>query len=358
MAAERRELQRRWAAVVDGDVAGVGERAAERVRRPRAGVALVGLPLGRRPDRRSVDADAVRPRRIPARARRLPRRRQPTRQGCSRTATHSPAQIAARTTAELGPARRACCRRAAASCRHDRAHVPRLRRRGRTSSWSSGPEPAPPGTRAVQHPPTSSLDDDGQVTDRAGSFRLPLAELLFLPIFVSADPQLRSRSAATRRGPRRRSGARSIRRATLDGAGERARRGRARRPGRLGASTAACRDACSPARRSSASRCSSTSKAPSLRRVLAPLRRATAAERGAAARRMQFTEMLPGPRGVLARRARPGTTRANCDSSPSTSPGSATADPRGRRRTASSRRSGTARSGVKGKRSTFASVHT
>jgi hypothetical protein len=48
----------------------------------------------------------------------------------------------------------------------------------------AGDEPAPPGTRAV------GIGDvvvhDGQVSDRAGSFRVALAELLFLPIFVSA----------------------------------------------------------------------------------------------------------------------------------------------------------------------------
>jgi len=48
----------------------------------------------------------------------------------------------------------------------------------------SGDEPAPAGTRRV------ALEDvvvaDGQVSDRAGSVRVPLAEFLFLPIFVAA----------------------------------------------------------------------------------------------------------------------------------------------------------------------------
>ena len=51
MADEQRELQRRWASVVDGDVA-AGPSVPGRVRRPRAGLALVGLPLGRHADRR------------------------------------------------------------------------------------------------------------------------------------------------------------------------------------------------------------------------------------------------------------------------------------------------------------------
>jgi hypothetical protein len=48
----------------------------------------------------------------------------------------------------------------------------------------SGDEPAPPGTRRV------ALEDvvvhDGHVSDRAGSFRLELAQFLHLPIFIAA----------------------------------------------------------------------------------------------------------------------------------------------------------------------------
>ena len=48
----------------------------------------------------------------------------------------------------------------------------------------SGDEPAPAGTRRV------ALEDvvvgDGHVSDRAGSFRLPLAQFLYLPIFVAS----------------------------------------------------------------------------------------------------------------------------------------------------------------------------
>ena len=48
----------------------------------------------------------------------------------------------------------------------------------------SGDEPAPPGATRV------ALEDvvvhDGQVSDRAGTFRAPLAQLLYLPIFVAA----------------------------------------------------------------------------------------------------------------------------------------------------------------------------
>ncbi|MBA2460864.1 MAG: hypothetical protein H0V45_03720 [Actinobacteria bacterium] len=49
---------------------------------------------------------------------------------------------------------------------------------------TSGDEPAPAGTRRI------SLDDvvvaDGHVSDRAGTFRVPLAHFLFLPIFVAS----------------------------------------------------------------------------------------------------------------------------------------------------------------------------
>ena len=49
---------------------------------------------------------------------------------------------------------------------------------------TSGDEPAPAGTRRI------SLNDvvvaDGHVSDRAGTFRVPLAHFLFLPIFVAS----------------------------------------------------------------------------------------------------------------------------------------------------------------------------
>jgi hypothetical protein len=48
----------------------------------------------------------------------------------------------------------------------------------------SGNEPTPPGTRAVQIADVVLVD--GEVTDRAQTFQLPLAELVFFPIFVSA----------------------------------------------------------------------------------------------------------------------------------------------------------------------------
>jgi hypothetical protein len=48
----------------------------------------------------------------------------------------------------------------------------------------SGNEPAPPGTRAVQI--ADVVLANGEVVDRAQTFRLPLAELLFFPIFVAA----------------------------------------------------------------------------------------------------------------------------------------------------------------------------
>jgi hypothetical protein len=49
---------------------------------------------------------------------------------------------------------------------------------------TTGEEPPPPGTRAVGI--GDVLVDDGHVSDRARSFRVPIAELLFLPIFVAA----------------------------------------------------------------------------------------------------------------------------------------------------------------------------
>ena len=48
----------------------------------------------------------------------------------------------------------------------------------------SGDEPTPPGTHAVQI--ADLMLADGEIADREGTFRLPLAELLFLPIFISA----------------------------------------------------------------------------------------------------------------------------------------------------------------------------
>ena len=48
----------------------------------------------------------------------------------------------------------------------------------------SGDEPAPAGTRRVAL--ADVVVGDGHVSDRAGSFRVPLAHFLFLPIFVAA----------------------------------------------------------------------------------------------------------------------------------------------------------------------------
>jgi hypothetical protein len=48
----------------------------------------------------------------------------------------------------------------------------------------SGDEPAPAGTRRVDI--RELVVDGGQVSDRAGTLSVPLAELLFLPIFVAA----------------------------------------------------------------------------------------------------------------------------------------------------------------------------
>jgi hypothetical protein len=47
----------------------------------------------------------------------------------------------------------------------------------------SGDEPTPPGTRAIQI--ADVVLTNGEVTDRERTFRLPLAELLFVPIFIA-----------------------------------------------------------------------------------------------------------------------------------------------------------------------------
>jgi hypothetical protein len=49
---------------------------------------------------------------------------------------------------------------------------------------ASGDEPVPPGTRRVAL--EDMVVDAGHVTDRARSFRVPLAEFLYLPIFVAS----------------------------------------------------------------------------------------------------------------------------------------------------------------------------
>ena len=53
-----------------------------------------------------------------------------------------------------------------------------------TSSWRPATSPRPPGTRRVAL--EDVVVDDGHVSDRAGSFRVPLAQFLYLPIFVAA----------------------------------------------------------------------------------------------------------------------------------------------------------------------------
>ena len=49
---------------------------------------------------------------------------------------------------------------------------------------TGGNEPAPAGTRRVAL--EDVVVDDGHVADRAGTFRVPLAQLLYLPIFIAA----------------------------------------------------------------------------------------------------------------------------------------------------------------------------
>ena len=125
MADERRELQRRWAAVVDGDVAGVGERAA---------VAFADHePAWRWSAYHSADvqiaaadADAVRRGEFLLVLGDFHGGDNPLAQGLFAHRHPQPGAIAARTTGEIGPAGRAVAT-APRPGRHDRAHVPRLR---------------------------------------------------------------------------------------------------------------------------------------------------------------------------------------------------------------------------------------
>ncbi len=113
-----------------------------------------------------------------------------------------------------------------------------------------GDEPAPPGATRV------ALEDvvvhDGHVSDRAGTFRAPLAQFLYLPIFVAA---LRSFDPIGAHEGRAQVGRLVVRRGLVGPGGP-----AARRPRRLGAGPRLPR-ASSPALRSSASPGTSTSRA-------------------------------------------------------------------------------------------------
>jgi lantibiotic biosynthesis dehydratase-like protein len=180
MADEQRELQRRWASLVDGDVAGLAERAA---------VAFADHePAWRWSAYHSadiqiaaVDADAVRRGDFLIVLGDLHVGGNPLAQGLFAHRHPQPGAIAARITAELGPRVQLLPPR--------RGPVDMSARMFPVYGQGdvlvlSGNEPTPPGTRAVQIADVVLVD--GEVTDRAQTFQLPLAELLFFPIFVSA----------------------------------------------------------------------------------------------------------------------------------------------------------------------------
>jgi hypothetical protein len=180
MADQQRELQRRWASVVNGDVAGVAERAAvafadhepawrwSAYHSADVQIAATGADAVRRGDFLIVLGD-------------LHGGYNPLVQGLFAHRHPRPGAIAARTASEIGP------------------RVELLPPRSGPVDMSarmfpvyaegdvlvvSGDEPTPPGTRAVQI--ADVVLTGGEITDHERTFRLPLAELLYFPIFVSA----------------------------------------------------------------------------------------------------------------------------------------------------------------------------
>jgi hypothetical protein len=183
MAAEQPELQRRWAAVVGGgDDAGIAARAAaafadhEPAWRYAAyqsadiQIAAASTAAIDRGDFQVVLGD-------------FHGGANPLAQGIFAHRCPQPGSVAERVTAELGPLVSLLPPR--------RGVVPMTARLFPVFGGEgnivivAGAEPAPPGTRAVGIRDVV-VGNDGHVSDRAGSFRVPLAELLFLPIFVSA----------------------------------------------------------------------------------------------------------------------------------------------------------------------------
>jgi hypothetical protein len=285
MADEQRELQRRWASVVDGDAAGVAARAA---------VAFADHePAWRWSAYHSADLQIA-----AADAGAVGRGDfqivlgdfhggdNPLAQGLFAHRHPLPDTIAARTRNEIGP------RVELLPPRHGpvdmTARMFPVYAEGDVLVLS-GDEPTPPGTRAVQI--ADVVLADGEITDREQTFRVPLAELLFLPIFVSAvrtfdpvgdDPPGR-RTTISRtviRRARWTASARELAAAGNDLADWGRRRGLPRRV-----------FARSPLERKPMF---VDLESPALRRVL---RRwsATTAERAPGAR-IELTEMFPGPR--------------------------------------------------------------
>jgi Lantibiotic dehydratase, N terminus len=150
----------------------------------------------------------------------------------------------------------------------------------------SGDEPAPDGTRRVAL--EDVVLDDGHVSDRAGSFRVPLAQFLFLPIFVAA---LRSFDPVGEGAERAQVGRLVVRRASWSAPA-------AELPATPGDLAAWARDRGLPRRVFARSPLQRKPKyvdfeSPSLLRTLA--RFVAPARERAAGTPVEFTEMLPGP---------------------------------------------------------------
>jgi hypothetical protein len=284
MADEQRELQRRWASVVAGDATSVAERAA---------VAFADHePAWRWAAYHSADVqiaaadtDAVRRGDFLIVLGDLHGGGNPLVQGLFAHRHPHPGTIAARTASEIGPRVELLPPR--------RGPVDMTARMFPVYAHGdvlvlSGDEPTPPGTRTVQI--ADVVLADGEVTNRQQTLRLPLAELLFVPIFISA---VRTFDPAGAHAPGRMTIGRTvIRRAhwtapahELAAAGEELAAWARRRglPRRVFAR--------SPLERKPML---VDFQSPALRRIL---RRwsATTAERAPGAQ-MELTEMLPGPR--------------------------------------------------------------
>ena len=150
----------------------------------------------------------------------------------------------------------------------------------------SGDEPAPAGASRVAL--EDVVVDDGHVSDRAGTFRVPLAQFLYLPIFVAS---LRSFDPVSGHDTRAQIGRLVVRRASWSA-----------RADELPASphdlAAWARDRGLPRRVFARSPLERKPKyvdfdSPSLRRTL--VRFVAAARERAPSAPVEFTEMLPGP---------------------------------------------------------------
>ena len=180
LADDQRELQRRWAVVVEGDPANVAERAAFAFadHQPAWRWSVyhsADIQIA------AADADAIRRGDFELVLGDFHGGDNPLGQSLFAHQHPQPGAIEARTASEIGP------RVELLPPRH--GPVGMTARMFPTYGKGdvlivSGDEPTPPGTRAVQI--SDVVLADGEVTDRAGSFHVPLAELLFLPIFISA----------------------------------------------------------------------------------------------------------------------------------------------------------------------------